>query len=353
MKPYPRKRFDATAQRPQGGGRPRHNTSWLWRLTLCLGLGAHAMTLAAEVNWRFFSFVPPGDFPAKMDKAFAEDLTAASGGRLAITHFSAGELPYKPADVIRAVATNQIQMGSINTGLAAGSVAEIDVFSLPFLCTTFSGFTAAMQAVGNIPDQVLNDKFGVRVSMNWPVPGQNIWSAQTIDTIADIQGKKIRTWNPLQADMLRILGGSAVAIDPGEVVPALQRGVVDGAITSAQSANDWKAYDIVKNGFILNFTLAHQMTLINAQALAALPADLRQLIEDKSREWAPRYYQGSEDADHAALRNMTANGVALHHASADDVARAKALLEPMWAQWARDHGPVAADLLDRVRRTCQ
>lgn len=321
--------------------------------TLALGLGVSHAAFAAEYNWRFFTYVSPTDFHAKMNKAFAEDITAASGGRLEITHFAAGELPYKAGDVIKAVATNQIQMGQVGAGLAAGDAPEIDVFSVPFLCTSYEGFAAAAEAMGDIPDTVLNDKFGVRVVMNWPIPGQNIWSAQKIGAIADLSGKKIRTWNPLQVEMLQILGGSPTSLDPSEVVPALQRGVVDGAITSALSANDWKAYDIVKNGFMLNFTMAHQITLVNAQALESLPEDLRKLVEDKSREWAPRYFEASEEANTAALQNMIDNGVVITEATAEEVAEVKETLSPMWEKWASANGPVAADLLERVSKACQ
>ena len=200
---------------------------------------------------------------------------------------------------------------------------------------------------------MLNDKFGVRVVMNWPIPGQNVWSTEKIDTIAGLSGKKIRTWNPLQVEMLQILGGSPTSLDPSEVVPALQRKVVDGAITSALSANDWKAYDIVKNGFMLNFTMAHQLTLVNAQALEQLPEDLRKLVEDKSREWAPRYYQASEEANDAALKNMADNGVVITEPSDQDIAQVKETLRPMWNQWATANGPVAADLLERASKACQ
>ena len=322
-------------------------------LTLSLGLGVSQAAFAAEFNWRFFTYVSPTDFHAKMNKEFAEDITAASGGRLEITHFAAGELPYKAGDIIKAVATNQIQMGQVGAGLAAGDAPEIDVFSVPFLCTTYAGFAAAAEAMGDIPDQVLTDKFGVRVIMNWPIPGQNIWSSAKIDTLADLKGKKIRTWNPLQVEMLQPLGASPTSLDPSEVIPALQRGVVDGAITSALSANDWKAYDIVKHGFMLNFTMAHQITLVNQEALAGLPDDLRKLVEDKAREWAPRYFEASEATNDAALKNMTDNGVELVEASAEEIADVKATLRPMWDKWASANGPVAADLLERVGNACQ
>jgi len=317
------------------------------------GFVASSSLHAAEYNWRFFTYVSPTDFHSKMNKAFADDISNASGGRLKITHYGAGELPYKAGDIIKAVATNQIQMGQVGAGLAAGDAPEIDVFSVPFLCTSYAGFAAASKSIGTVPDEVLNKKFGVRVIMNWPIPGQNIWSSAKIDKISDLKGKKIRTWNPLQVEMLTLIGGSPTSLDPAEVVPALQRKVVDGAITSALSANDWKAYDIVKFGFMLNFTMAHQITLVNGETLSKLPPDLQKLIVDKSAEWAPKYFAASEDTNNAALKNMQANGVIVTEPNAADISNVKTVLKPLWNKWTEKNGPVAADLLTRVAAACK
>jgi TRAP-type C4-dicarboxylate transport system substrate-binding protein len=307
---------------------------------------------AGAIKWRYFTYVSPNDFHAKMNKAWAEDVTKASDGKLEITHFAAGELPYKAADVVKAVATNQIEMGQVGAGLIAGDVPELDVFSMPFICTTYPQFDAAVKAMGTIPDEVLTKKFGIRVTMQWPIPAQNIWLTQKVEKLDDLKGRKIRTWNPPQVDMLKLFGASPMSIDPSEVLMALQRKVVDGAITSALSANDWKAYDIVKYGFMLNFTMAHQFTFANVVAFNALPADMQKLIVAKSEEWAPRYYKESEATDQTARQNMQKNGVTLIDPSPADVKRARELLHPLWNAWAGKNGPVAKQLLDKVGAAC-
>ena len=314
---------------------------------------AQSAFAANTINWRFFSYVSPADFHSHMNKALAEDITKATGGRLTITHYGAGELPYRAGDVLRAVATNQIQMGQVGAGLVAGDVPELDVFSLPFLCTDFKGFAAAVQAIGDIPDRVLTERFKVRVLINWPIPGQNIWSTEKIASIGELKGKKIRTWNPMQVEMLKLLGAVPTSIDPAEVVPALQRKVVDGAITSALSANDWKAYTLIRYGYMLNFTMAHQFTLANAAALESLPPDLRKIVQDKIEEWTPKYFEAAEQADRAALENMQKHGVTLTQPTAADLEHVRQLLRPLWDSWAKANGPVAADLLQRVMKAVQ
>lgn len=303
---------------------------------------------AAEFEWRFFTYVSPNDFHAKMNKAFAESITKASGGRLTVTNYAAGELPYKSADVVKAVAMNQIQIGQVGAGLIAGDAPELNVFAMPFICTSYRQFAAGVKAMGDIPDKVLNDRFGVKVLMQWPIPSQNIWLTTAIKSLSDLKGRKIRTWNPQQVDMLRLFGASPMSIDPTEVVTALQRKVVDGAITSALSANDWKAYDIVKYGFMLNFTMAHQFTLVNAKAFNKLPADLQKLVMDQVAEWTPRYYSESEATDQAARENMKKHGTILIDPTPEDLALARKTLKGLWNQWADKNGDVAKDLLQKV-----
>lgn len=328
----------------------------LVEVTVIAAVGVFGLSVsshAEEIKWRFFTYVNANDFPAKMNKAFAEDITKASGGRLTISHYAAGELPYKSPDVVKAVATNQIQMGQVGAGLIAGDVPELNVFSMPFLCTDFKQFAAGVKAMGSIPDDLLIKKFGIRLAMQWPVPSQNVWLTSKVTTISDLKGRKIRTWNPQQVEMMKMFGALPVAIDPSEVPAALQRHVVDGAITSTLSANDWKAYDVTKFGFMLHITMAHQLTLINDKAFKELPEDLQKLVLDKSAEWAPKLYQVSEEADISSGKNMTDHGVQLIEPQPEDVKKAKEMLRPMWKAWAKENGAVAEQLLERVSAACE
>ncbi|WP_423458179.1 hypothetical protein [Ottowia sp. VDI28] len=59
--------------------------------------------------------------------------------------------------------------------------------------------------------------------------------------------------------MMQRLAGSTISITSAEVVPALERKVIDGALTSALSANDWKACDIVRTGYMVNMAMGHQI----------------------------------------------------------------------------------------------
>ncbi|MBA3507457.1 MAG: TRAP transporter substrate-binding protein DctP [Betaproteobacteria bacterium] len=315
-------------------------------------MAAGVAAAQAPVEWRFFTYFPPNDKPAQLNKAFAEDVGKATGGKLKITVFAAGELPYKAADVLKAVATNQVQMGDVAVGFAAGDVPELNVLSLPFLCTSYDQFEKAIPAVQSTANDVLKRKFGIDVAMHWTMPPQNLWLNKPVKGIDDLKGMKVRSWNPEQVEMMRAFGGSAVSITSAEVVPALERRIIDGAITSAFSASDWRAYEIVKTGYMLNMTMGHQVMMVNAAELAKLPADVRQIFVAKAAEWAPKYRKMSEEGDQGARDNLRANKVTLVEPSAADRTKAQQLMRPSWDQWAQKNGATGKALLEGVIKDC-
>jgi len=319
---------------------------------LVLAVAAGVAAAQAPVEWRFFTYFPPNDKPAQLNRAFAEDVTKATGGRLKITVFAAGELPYKAPDVVKAVATNQVQMGDVAVGFAAGDVPELNVLSLPFLCTSYDHFDKVLPAVKPAAHDVLQKKFGIEVAIHWTMPPQNLWLNKPVNGIDDLKGMKIRAWNPEQVEMMRALGGSAVTITSAEVIPALERRIIDGAITSALSASDWRAYEIVKTGYMLNMTMGHQVMMVNAAELAKLPPDVRQTFTAKATEWAPRYRKMSEEGDQAARDNLRSNKVTLLEPSAADRSKAQQLMRGSWDQWAQKHGATGKALLEGAMKAC-
>jgi TRAP-type C4-dicarboxylate transport system substrate-binding protein len=310
--------------------------------------------LAADVEWKFYTYFAANDKPTELHKAFADDVLKASKQRFHIRVFASGELPYKAADVLRAVATDQVQMGDVALGFVAGDVPELNAFAMPFSCTSMEKFyDKAAPAVAADVDGVLTRKFKTRSIMQWVMPPQQLWLVKPITGIDGLKNLKVRSWNREQADMMKLLGGSGVTITPAEVIPALQRGVVDGAFTAAVPALDWKFNEVTKMGYMINLTLAHQVFAVNEQELNKLPADLRQLLLDKAREWAPKYRQELIEADKSARKTLAEKGVTLLDPTPGDMEKFRSVTRPMWKEWTDKNGPVAEKMLNAALESCR
>lgn len=331
--------------------------SFLRPLTAGMALAATfacATAVAAEVEWKFYTYFGANDKPTALHRAFADDVYQASKERFRIRVFASGELPYKASDVLRTVATNQVQMGDVALGFVAGDVPELNAFAMPFACTSIdSFFDKAAPAVEADVNSVLSGKFKTRSIMQWVMPPQQLWLVKPVAGIDGLKNLKVRSWNREQAEMMKLLGGSGVTITPAEVIPALQRGVVDGAFTAAVPALDWKFHEVTKMGYMMNLTLAHQVIAVNEQQLDKLPADLRTLLLDKAREWAPKYRAEIVEADRVARITLAEKGMVLRDPTAEEMAKFREVTRPMWKEWTDKNGPAAEKMLNTVLEACR
>jgi TRAP-type C4-dicarboxylate transport system substrate-binding protein len=328
------------------------------RLILALTIGSAFSALlaqpllAANAEWKFYTYFAANDKPTALHRAFAEDVTKATGGRLKITVYSSGELPYKAADVLRVVASHQVEIGDVALGFVAGDVPELNAFAMPFACTSIDKFyDKAIPAVSSTVDSVLSKRFKTVSVMHWTMPPQQLWLVKKIDNLDGLKGLKVRAWNREQAEVMRLVGGSGVTINPAEVIPSLQRRVVDGAFTAAVPALDWKFNEVTEFGYMLNLTLSHQAVAVNQDALAKLPDDVRKIFLDKAHEWAAKYRSEMIAADAAARKELVAKGMTLRDATPAELEKLRTLTRPIWDEWTKKT-PAGKPMLDAVAAAC-
>jgi TRAP-type C4-dicarboxylate transport system substrate-binding protein len=319
-------------------------------ISLILSLIAFSPLRAEEVKWTFYTYLPSTDRVVSLYRSAFDDLLKSSNGRFKIALNSAGELPYKPVDAIKITASNQVQMADAAVGFVAGDAPELNVLSMPFLCTTFDGYFKTIQTIAPIFNEDLMQRFKIGVLFNWTNPPQNIWTTKPVKTLEDLRGMKIRAWNPEQVTMLRLLGATPVSIASDEVPSSLQRKVIDGAITSALSVSDWKLYQFVSYGLIINFSIGNQFVLMNMDQFDKLPKDLQQLLRQKGDEWYLKFKESTPKFEMDARKNIQEKGITFNELSPADFEKAQKIMRPMWEEWANKNGPIAQKLLAEVTK---
>jgi TRAP-type mannitol/chloroaromatic compound transport system substrate-binding protein len=115
-----------------------------------------------------------------------------------------------------------------------------------------------------------------------PMPTQPFgWFKKPIARVEDIKGTKFRTVG-LAVDMYTDMGAAVNPLPGGEIVPALDRGLIDGAeFNNATSDRVLGFPDVVKNCMLQSF---HQSTeqfeiLFNRSKFNSLPAEVKAIID--------------------------------------------------------------------------
>lgn len=115
-----------------------------------------------------------------------------------------------------------------------------------------------------------------------PMPTQPFgWFKKPIAKLADVKGTKFRTVG-LAVDMYTDMGAAVNPLPGGEIVPALDRGLIDGAEFNNASSDRLLGFpDVVKNCMLQSFHQSGEQfeILFNKGKLNALPAELKAIID--------------------------------------------------------------------------
>jgi TRAP-type mannitol/chloroaromatic compound transport system substrate-binding protein len=115
-----------------------------------------------------------------------------------------------------------------------------------------------------------------------PMPTQPLgWFKKPIKTAADLKGLKYRTVG-LAADLFQEMGAKVTQLPGGEIIPALERGVIDAfEFNNPTSDMRFGAQDVIKNYMMGSYHQAMEFfeIVFNKKKYQALPKDLQAILQ--------------------------------------------------------------------------
>jgi|SRR5690625_3233268 len=300
--------------------------------------GNNATQNKDEFKWDLMSHVGLDENTGIFISGFADSVRERTDGRLDITVRPPGELPYSSEDSVSVTSNRQVEMSNVVMGYVAGDVEAAIIPTWPFIAGEMDKFGKAVEAVLPYATDEL-EKFGIE-SLFWLIdPPQNIWGkGEPITKLEDLKGRKVRTYTPEQQELMRELGATPVSLVLSEVPAALQRGLVDAAITSSVGAYESKWYDIIDWGYTIPLSGSGAFNLINQEALNELPEDIREVLLEEAERWQEEGVSQMEEWGLEAIENLKDEGIEIYEASSDDITKGMELSKQYWESWAEEQG---------------
>ena len=206
-----------------------------------VALAAMSTTAQAQETWTMTTTWPDNLDLIQIDRHWAELVNTLAGDEVKI-NFRAGGTLMPGTEVFDATQTGAIQAAGDWPGYWAGLSPAFS----PLATTTslfngvdylnwinqWGGFELYQEVYGDynmvyLPYGITNNESGFR-------------GGTPIESIADLEGKRLRLSGRDQGRVLEQLGGSQVTLAGGEIYQAIERGVVDGAEFSTPGV-DYKA----------------------------------------------------------------------------------------------------------------
>jgi TRAP-type mannitol/chloroaromatic compound transport system substrate-binding protein len=189
-------------------------------------------------------------------------------------------------------------------------------------------------------------------NMFWIGPIQHddnlIHSKVPIRSFEDFKGKKLRYPGGIIADIYRSAGVATVLLPGGEVYPALEKGVIDGADYVGAAINYNLGFGEVAKYIIMgppSTPCLHQpvdlMSIeVNINSWKKIPPHLQSLFEAVVKQHSWDQYTAIQKADIEAFEKFQKEGVEVIRLSEEDIAKFRKFAPPLWVKWA-EKSPLA------------
>jgi TRAP-type mannitol/chloroaromatic compound transport system substrate-binding protein len=273
-------------------------------------------TAQQPIRWKVQTAWPPTSIVQDAARLLVETIDKTSGGRLKIDLSPAGAV-VPPFEIQDAVHRGVLDGGHTAGGYLLGKLkAFLPLTHGPLFGMDFIDYYGWYWEGGG--HELLQEAYQQRLKMNvvsfqvHPEGPQAMgWFRKEIRKFEDIKGSRYRIY-AAGAEVYNKLGIASVTLAGGEIVPALERGAIDGA--------DWiGCYDdkILGLDKVAKFHYApgmHEPTtvgdfLINKAKWDALPADLKEVVKTSVQASYWNHFVRFQEKTAKACQELLASGI--------------------------------------------
>ena len=267
-------------------------------ITICINASTPGHVEAAStIIWKVQTGWPAGMGMHTGTVALAKRIEEMSGGRLRLDVLPAGAI-VPPKMILAAVDKGTIDVGRYWPAHWSGKNPAANLFAsvtggpfgldnVDYVGWLYHG--GGLELYQELYTDVL--KMNVKVLPTELCPPEPFgWFKKPIKSLADLKGLKMRE-SGLVAEVYKDAGIIVITLPGGEVLPALERGVLDAAAFSDPTIDkDLGIMDVCKYYHTPGIHNPTKITefLINKDVWDKLPADLKAIVEVATREYLLR-----------------------------------------------------------------
>jgi TRAP-type C4-dicarboxylate transport system substrate-binding protein len=278
---------------------------------------------------------------------WTETLPRETGGALTATLTTHDQMGIQGSDVYRMLGQGVFDVGMTVADYAVADAPELEGLDVPMIAMEAAKARETVEAAKPMVEDIYADAFNAKALAIAPYPPQVVFCNAPIESLADLEGKKVRASGRMTAKLLDALGAEGVTIGFGEVPGALQRGVVDCAVTGAGSGYNAGWWEVSTH--LLPIPLGGWdpvVVAMNMDAWNGLSTEEQdQLASLLESEFEAPAWAAAQDALETDIACLTGEGggcpagpardMSLVEASQADMERARAaLLDEVLPDWA-------------------
>lgn len=286
---------------------------------------------------------------------FNDHLPEASGGAITTTFNSLDDLGIQGPEVLRLLRLGMFDISEGTLSYMAGEAPHFEALDLPGLTADIDEQREMTDAFRAELAEVMERDFGVTLLSMSPIALQVLYCSVEVNELADLEGRTVRTFNRSMSELVEAIGAQPVNIPFAEVVPAMERGVADCAITGTSAGNTARWWEVTDHLVMLPMGWAMTFFAANSENWNRLDEETRDFLREEFAGMEDRQWEQAAADIQDGINCNTAEGdcndgivaepaMTLVELSDEDQALARELLlESVLPDWAERCGADCAE----------
>ena len=273
-----------------------------------IGLSATISVAQAE-KWDMPTPYSDQTFHTVNIKKFANDVRAATDGKLNIIIHSAGSL-IKHGEIKNAVRSQQVPIGEFLMGLLANENAAFGIDTLPLVATSYEDAEKLWTAQKPVLEALLAKQRLVPL-FSVPWPPQGLYTKKEITKANDLKGVKFRSYNANLEKFATLIGAAPTQIEAPDIAQAFATGRVEAMITSPSTGANSKAWDFLSHYSPINAWVPKNVVVVNKAAFDTLDDATKAAIMEAAAAAQKRGWELSKQEATEKTEVLRSNGITI------------------------------------------
>lgn len=283
--------------------------------------------------------------------------------RLSNGKYSADIVPFDRAGVPGVEMLQLLQLGVVpfGTTLMSALSSQYPQYTAPDLAglnPDMASLKLSLRAFRPYLEKSLREQHGIETLAIYTYPAQVVFCKRPMAGLSDLAGRRVRVSSVGQADFVAALGGVPVNTTFADLLPSLQSGHVECAITAAMSGNTIGLQTKTSHLYAMPLTWGLAIFGANLAAWESLEPDLRALLrrelprleasiwEESERDTAQGFACNSGQAPCTAGRKGAM--VVVPVSAQDERRRQEIFMSTVLPRWLKRCGARCKDIWDQT-----
>jgi TRAP-type C4-dicarboxylate transport system substrate-binding protein len=253
-------------------------------------------------------------------------------------------------DVINALRRDRVQMGDLTVAYSAATYPMWAVLNLPGLVDD-PAYIAPISRKLVQPEMARDmEPMGIRPAVIVSWDGGAYFSNKPIRKIEDFKGLQWRTHAPMLSQIIVEMGGTTVGMPFGELIPSLEKGLVQAYTTTFPAMDAAGLPKVTKYAIAAPNGTSLAVVMVSEKALQALPEDVRKKavaeLDAINAEVGERLYKDML----AVVDSVQKQGVELITFTPEESAKVRAASQKaVWSEWLQQTGDRGKALVEKIQ----